>query len=175
VHRIGPSPCLKYQPTRLKRPEPNDWIAAAHSRRPWVACLNRGTAGAAVSPPVPPGSHRPRRRIALPTCAALALAYNHCELHTGGFPFAFSSLRACLVPLLSASARSAAIDLAVPLRLERPSNYATCTSSTFQPQASSIVVEAEALKGATGAAPLPPRASTMPAHTGPLPASSAPP
>jgi hypothetical protein len=54
-------------------------------------------------------------------------------LYVEGFPFAFSSVRARLVPLLSARVSSAAVDRAVPLRLERPSNYAMGTSYTFQP------------------------------------------
>jgi hypothetical protein len=112
--------------------------------------------------------------FALPTCVALTLAYNHCELHAEGFPFVFSSLRARLVPLLSTRARTAAVDRAVMLRCERPSSCAMGASSTFQPQASSIVIEAEVPKGPTEVVP-PPRASVMPACTGPPPASSAPP
>jgi hypothetical protein len=63
LHRIGPSPCLQYQPTWLKRPEPIGRTAAPRSRRPRVACRNRGTTGAIDSPP-PFLRPRIRRRAA---------------------------------------------------------------------------------------------------------------
>jgi hypothetical protein len=60
VHRIGPSPCLQYLPSRLKQSELTGRTAAARTHRPCAACPNRDTARAAVSPLVPTGSHRPR-------------------------------------------------------------------------------------------------------------------
>jgi hypothetical protein len=72
LHRIGPSPCLQYQPTQLKRPEPTGRTAAPCSHRPRAACPNHGTTSAVDSPAavsLPPDS--PLRRLRPPPIPAI--------------------------------------------------------------------------------------------------------
>jgi hypothetical protein len=88
---LGPAQCYSHRPRVGFRPHnacPNHsrrrrhcFLTAAH--RSWV--------------PTAP-------QFSVPTCAALALAYNLCELNADGFPFTFSS--SCISSLLRGSTQS---------------------------------------------------------------------
>jgi hypothetical protein len=75
---LGPAQCYSHRP--------------GVGFRPRVACPDRGGRRRRC---FPTAMHHPQvptaPRFSAPTCAALALAYNLCELNAEGFPFAFSS------------------------------------------------------------------------------------
>jgi hypothetical protein len=92
----------------------------------------------------------------------------HCEPHTEGLPFSLHPFRAAS-SICSLRTR-AQLPSTEPYRCATPSSCAMSTSSIFQPRATPLSSEQRHQRGATGVAPLRPRAST-----GPPPATPAPP